>query len=89
VVVNNTFVSNQRSWRDVRTFLVFFDDLLGAEANKVFLAFNRRFDPGHAALKKAIEAGEIGNLEQLTITSRDPAPPPLEYIRIQVGSFEI
>src|ERR1700680_2616256 len=27
VVVNNTFVSNQRSWRDVRTFLVFFDDL--------------------------------------------------------------
>jgi myo-inositol 2-dehydrogenase / D-chiro-inositol 1-dehydrogenase len=62
-------------------------DLLGAEANKVFLAFNRRFDPGHAALKKAIEAGEIGNLEQLTITSRDPAPPPLEYIPNSGGLF--
>jgi myo-inositol 2-dehydrogenase/D-chiro-inositol 1-dehydrogenase len=42
---------------------------LGAQARNVFLAFNRRFDPGHAALKKAIDAGEIGNLEQLTITS--------------------
>src|ERR1700693_5474990 len=62
-------------------------DLLGAEANKVFLAFNRRFDPGHAALKKAIEAGEIGNLEQLTVTSRDPAPPPLEYIPNSGGLF--
>jgi myo-inositol 2-dehydrogenase/D-chiro-inositol 1-dehydrogenase len=46
---------------------------LGAKASKVFLAFNRRFDAGHAALKRAIELGEIGNLEQLTITSRDTA----------------
>jgi myo-inositol 2-dehydrogenase / D-chiro-inositol 1-dehydrogenase len=60
---------------------------LGAKANKVFLAFNRRFDPGHAALKKAIDAGEIGNLEQLTITSRDPAPPPLDYIPNSGGLF--
>jgi myo-inositol 2-dehydrogenase / D-chiro-inositol 1-dehydrogenase len=62
-------------------------DVLGAQAGKVFLAFNRRFDPGHAALKKAIEAGEIGSLEQLTITSRDPAPPPLEYIPNSGGLF--
>jgi myo-inositol 2-dehydrogenase/D-chiro-inositol 1-dehydrogenase len=60
---------------------------LGAQASNVFLAFNRRFDPGHAALKKAIDAGEIGNLEQLTITSRDPAPPPLEYIPNSGGLF--
>ena len=60
---------------------------LGAEASKVFLAFNRRFDPGHAALKNAVEAGEIGNLEQLTITSRDPAPPPLDYIPKSGGLF--
>jgi myo-inositol 2-dehydrogenase / D-chiro-inositol 1-dehydrogenase len=60
---------------------------LGAKASDVFLAFNRRFDPGHAALKKAIDAGEIGNLEQLTITSRDPAPPPLEYIPNSGGLF--
>ena len=62
-------------------------NVLGAQANNVFLAFNRRFDPGHAALKKAIEAGEIGNLEQLTITSRDPAPPPLSYIPNSGGLF--
>jgi myo-inositol 2-dehydrogenase / D-chiro-inositol 1-dehydrogenase len=60
---------------------------LGAKASNVFLAFNRRFDPGHAALKQAIDAGEIGNLEQLTITSRDPSPPPLDYIPNSGGLF--
>src|SRR5260370_21868157 len=60
---------------------------LGAQASNVFLAFNRRFDPGHAALKKAIDAGEIGYLEQLTITSRDPSPPPLDYIPKSGGLF--
>lgn len=62
-------------------------DALGEQAGKVFLAFNRRFDPGHAAVKQAIEAGEIGALEQLTITSRDPFPPPLEYIPKSGGLF--
>ena len=60
---------------------------LGDRAGQVFLAFNRRFDPGHAAVKKAIERGEIGNLEQLTITSRDPYPPPLEYVPKSGGLF--
>ena len=60
---------------------------LGAQTSNVFLGFNRRFDFGHAALKKAIDAGEIGNLEQLTITSRDPAPPPLDYIPKSGGLF--
>jgi myo-inositol 2-dehydrogenase / D-chiro-inositol 1-dehydrogenase len=62
-------------------------DVLGTQASNVFLAFNRRFDPGHAALKKAVDGGEIGSLEQLTITSRDPAPPPLEYIPNSGGLF--
>ena len=60
---------------------------LGDRAGSVFLAFNRRFDPGHAAVKKAIESGDIGNLEQLTITSRDPYPPPLEYVPKSGGLF--
>jgi myo-inositol 2-dehydrogenase / D-chiro-inositol 1-dehydrogenase len=55
-------------------------DALGDRAGEVFLAFNRRFDPGHAAVKMAIDTGEIGSLEQLTISSRDPYPPSLEYI---------
>jgi myo-inositol 2-dehydrogenase/D-chiro-inositol 1-dehydrogenase len=62
-------------------------DVLGAQASNVFLAFNRRFDPGHSALKKASDSGEIGSLEQLTITSRDPAPPPLDYIPKSGGLF--
>lgn len=62
-------------------------DALGDRAGSVFLAFNRRFDPGHAAVKQAIENGEIGNLEQLTITSRDPYPPPLEYVPKSGGLF--
>jgi myo-inositol 2-dehydrogenase / D-chiro-inositol 1-dehydrogenase len=62
-------------------------DALGDRAGQVFLAFNRRFDPGHAAVKKAIDSGEIGNLEQLTITSRDPYPPPLEYVPKSGGLF--
>lgn len=46
----------------------------------VQIGFNRRFDPGHAAMKMAIEAGEIGNLVQILITSRDPEPPSDEYL---------
>jgi myo-inositol 2-dehydrogenase/D-chiro-inositol 1-dehydrogenase len=62
-------------------------NVLGSRASSVFLAFNRRFDSGHAELKKAIDLGEIGSLEQLTITSRDPAPPPLDYIPNSGGLF--
>src|SRR4029077_19545118 len=62
-------------------------DVLGAQASNVLLAFNRRFDPGHAALKKAIDGGEIGSLEQLTITNREPAPPPLDDIQKSGGLF--
>jgi myo-inositol 2-dehydrogenase / D-chiro-inositol 1-dehydrogenase len=61
---------------------------LGDQAKKVFLGFNRRFDPGHATLKRAVDSGEIGSLEQLTITSRDPAPPPLDYIPKSGGLFK-
>ncbi len=40
------------------------------------LGFNRRFDPSHKAVRDAVAAGEIGALELLVITSRDPGPPP-------------
>lgn len=62
-------------------------DALGAKAADVFLAFNRRFDPGHAAVREAVRNGAIGRLEQLTITSRDPHPPPLDYIPHSGGLF--
>ncbi len=49
--------------------------------------FNRRFDPHFLALKHRLDAGEIGALELLTIISRDPSPPPLDYIETSGGLF--
>lgn len=51
------------------------------------LGFNRRFDPQFSALKAQIEAGVIGQLETIVITSRDPSPPPIEYIGVSGGLF--
>jgi len=53
----------------------------------VMIGFNRRFDPNFAALKAALQKGEIGRPELLSITSFDPAPPPLSYIRVSGGLF--
>jgi myo-inositol 2-dehydrogenase / D-chiro-inositol 1-dehydrogenase len=47
----------------------------------VMIGFNRRFDPSFKALRDRLQAGEIGKLEQVVITSRDPAPPPAQYIK--------
>lgn len=49
------------------------------------LGFVRRFDPGHSAVRKAIEAGDIGELHQVVITSRDPGLAPEAYLRVSGG----
>jgi myo-inositol 2-dehydrogenase / D-chiro-inositol 1-dehydrogenase len=51
------------------------------------VGFNRRFDPGHQAVRAAVATGEIGDVELVRISSRDPAPPPLEYTRGSGGLF--
>ncbi|MBK8452199.1 MAG: inositol 2-dehydrogenase [Thiofilum sp.] len=51
------------------------------------LGFNRRFDPQFSTLKQHLQAGTIGKLETLIITSRDPAPPPVTYIKVSGGIF--
>jgi myo-inositol 2-dehydrogenase/D-chiro-inositol 1-dehydrogenase len=51
------------------------------------LGFNRRFDPQFTHLKAQMDAGVIGKLETLIITSRDPAPPPAAYIAVSGGLF--
>ena len=53
----------------------------------MFVGFNRRFDPSFAALKRRLDAGEVGAVEQVVITSRDPAPPPLSYVKVSGGMF--
>ena len=45
------------------------------------IGFNRRFDPSFKALRDRIQGGELGRLEQVVITSRDPAPPPAQYVK--------
>jgi myo-inositol 2-dehydrogenase/D-chiro-inositol 1-dehydrogenase len=53
----------------------------------IALGFNRRFDPHFAELRRRVVAGEIGELEQLSIISRDPTPPPADYIPLSGGIF--
>ncbi|ODT14031.1 MAG: inositol 2-dehydrogenase, partial [Mesorhizobium sp. SCN 65-12] len=53
----------------------------------LMVGFNRRFDPHFAAVRKAIDDGAIGTVEMVTITSRDPGPPPLDYIARSGGIF--
>jgi myo-inositol 2-dehydrogenase / D-chiro-inositol 1-dehydrogenase len=52
------------------------------------IGFQRRFDPTFSALKQRLDAGEIGNPEMLIITSRDPGPPPVSYIKVSGGIFK-
>ncbi|GAB3291811.1 inositol 2-dehydrogenase [Parahaliea aestuarii] len=51
------------------------------------LGFNRRFDPDFTELWQRLQAGAIGDIEMVTITSRDPGPPPLDYLRRSGGLF--
>ena len=53
----------------------------------LMVGFNRRFDPHFMAVRKAIDDGVIGEVEQVVITSRDPGPPPLDYIGRSGGIF--
>lgn len=60
---------------------------IGSNATRVQIGFNRRFDPSHASLRRACADGEVGELEQLVITSRDPAPPTREYVLRSGGLY--
>jgi myo-inositol 2-dehydrogenase / D-chiro-inositol 1-dehydrogenase len=51
------------------------------------IGFNRRFDPAHASVAAAVADGTIGEPHLARITSRDPAPPPLDYVRVSGGIF--
>jgi myo-inositol 2-dehydrogenase / D-chiro-inositol 1-dehydrogenase len=52
---------------------------------RLMMGFNRRFDPSFRALRERLHQGEIGRLELVAITSRDPAPPPAAYIETSGG----
>ena len=54
----------------------------------LLVGFNRRFDRHFGELKRRLQAGEIGELESIHITSRDPSPPDADYIRSSGGIFK-
>ncbi|WP_340255774.1 inositol 2-dehydrogenase [Roseobacter sp. HKCC-CH-9208] len=62
-------------------------NVVDATGCPVMIGFNRRFDTNFGALKQALTAGEIGKAELLSITSFDPAPPPVAYIKVSGGIF--
>jgi myo-inositol 2-dehydrogenase/D-chiro-inositol 1-dehydrogenase len=53
----------------------------------MLVGFNRRFDPSFAALRQRILDGAIGAVEQVIVTSRDPGPPPVSYLKVSGGQF--
>ena len=55
---------------------------------KIQIGFNRRYDPAHNSLNQNLLKGKIGKLEKIIITSRDPSPPPINYLKISGGIFK-
>lgn len=53
----------------------------------LMVGFNRRYDAGNRSLREAVAAGRVGTPEMCLITSRDPAPPPISYIKVSGGIF--
>lgn len=53
----------------------------------LFVGFNRRYDPQFRLVRERLSAGAIGKAESLVITSRDPSPPPAEYVKVSGGIF--
>jgi len=62
------------------------DEIAGLDV-PIQIGFNRRYDPTHRAVRDAAHAGEIGDIEQVVITSRDPGSPPMDYVKVSGGLF--
>lgn len=53
----------------------------------LMIGFNRRYDPNFRSLEQRLRAGDVGEIELVTIISRDPAPPPVSYIERSGGLY--
>ncbi|MFZ1963681.1 MAG: inositol 2-dehydrogenase [Roseiarcus sp.] len=62
-------------------------DVTRVEKAALMIGFNRRFDPNFKEARARITAGVIGEVEMVSITSRDPSPPPLAYLARSGGLF--
>ena len=61
--------------------------VVAANKSILMIGFNRRFDPSFAEAERRIRRGDIGAVEMVTVVSRDPAPPPAEYVKGSGGLF--
>lgn len=62
-------------------------DAVKAAGVKLQIGFNRRFDHNFKKVRQIVESGKIGDVHIVKITSRDPAPPPIEYLKVSGGIF--
>ncbi|XP_030767240.1 uncharacterized protein LOC115890997 [Sitophilus oryzae] len=53
----------------------------------LFSAFNRRFDPSYANIRKRVRAGEVGKVLTVKVCNRDAPMPSLEFLKISSGVF--
>lgn len=53
----------------------------------ILVGFSRRFDANHLGVRVALQTGEIGRLEMMHITARDPKPPSLDYVKVSGGQY--
>ena len=82
MMVDHTYIENL----DIKKVDECRDAIKGTSV-PIQIGFNRRFDNSHSKLQQANINNEIGNLEMLIITSRDPEPPGLDYLKAAGGFF--
>lgn len=61
--------------------------LLDVNPVKFMVGFNRRYDPNILKIKKNLNAGQLGVIQSINLISRDPGPPPMEFIKTSGGLF--
>jgi len=62
-------------------------DAVNEKGVKFQVGFNRRFDRNFKRVREAVQKGEIGDPQIVMVTSRDPAPPPVSYVKVSGGIF--
>ena len=62
-------------------------DVVKESGKKYQVGFNRRFDHNFKAIRDAVVAGKVGKQQIIKITSRDPEPPSIDYVKVSGGIF--
>lgn len=79
------FCEKPISFNQIETEKVY--ELLKTSDLKVQIGFNRRFDTNFNSVRESVDKKQLGNLQVVKITSRDPEPPPLDYVKVSGGLF--